>query len=204
MTARGYTNGYEYYGTFSRALFTLFQVMTGESWSEAIARPLIFGWNSSSFVAAAFFVSFIILTQIVLMNVVVAVLLDKFASGPEEEIEEKVDLAELVSRMEAKEAVALYVEQKKELVAPTSPEATKRGAVAGYEIPSVKMPSSIAKLPTDKGDIDQVLQLLKRMDARLAALELQQSGLAPMAGETPTRLPPPASMVDLEQGTLST
>ena len=28
MTARGYTNGYEYYGTFSRALFTLFQVLT--------------------------------------------------------------------------------------------------------------------------------------------------------------------------------
>ena len=26
MTARGLTNGYEYYGTFSRALYTLFQV----------------------------------------------------------------------------------------------------------------------------------------------------------------------------------
>jgi hypothetical protein len=203
MTARGYTNGYEYYGTFSRALFTLFQVMTGESWSEAIARPLIFGWNSSSIVAATFFVSFIILTQIVLMNVVVAVLLDKFASGPEEEIEEKVDLAELVSRMEAKEAVALYVEQKKELVAPTSPEAARR-ASAAPDVPSVKMPSSIAKLPTDKGDIDQLLQLLKRMDARLAAIEHQNGGVGPMAGETPTRLPPPSSHVNLELGTLST
>lgn len=202
MTARGYTNGYEYYGTFSRALFTLFQVMTGESWSEAIARPLIFGWNSSSIVAATYFVSFIILTQIVLMNVVVAVLLDKFASGPEEEIEEKVDLAELVKRMEEKEVVALYVEKKEELVAPTSPDAARRAAVAP-DVPSVKMPSSIAKLPTDKGDIDQLLQLLKRMDARLAAIELQNGGVGPMAGETPTRLPPPSSHVNLDLGSLS-
>ena len=29
--------GFEYYGTFTRAWFTLFQVLTGESWSEVIA-----------------------------------------------------------------------------------------------------------------------------------------------------------------------
>merc|ERR550514_2472231 len=116
LTARGFTNGYEYYGTFSRALYTLFQVMTGESWSEAIARPLIFGLYEDAWTATIFFVSFIILTQMILVNVVVAVLLDKFASGPEEEIEEKVDLAELVSRMDAKEAEAIYVAKSAEVV----------------------------------------------------------------------------------------
>jgi len=75
ITARGYTNGIEYYGTYSRAMFTLFQVMTGESWAEAIARPVIYGYST---VAGGFyFVSFVILTQMVLINVVVAVLLDK-------------------------------------------------------------------------------------------------------------------------------
>ena len=34
VTARGFTYGSEYYGTFFRALYTLFQVMTGESWAE--------------------------------------------------------------------------------------------------------------------------------------------------------------------------
>ena len=82
MTSRGYTNGYEYYGTFSRALFTLFQVLTGESWAEMVARPLLFGkpeWDSSwsVFGVATFFTTFILLHQIVLVNVVVAVLLDK-------------------------------------------------------------------------------------------------------------------------------
>ena len=33
--------GEEYYGTFFRALYTMFQVLTGESWSEAGARPAI-------------------------------------------------------------------------------------------------------------------------------------------------------------------
>jgi len=28
--------GYEYFGNFGKALFTMFQVLTGESWSEAI------------------------------------------------------------------------------------------------------------------------------------------------------------------------
>ena len=37
-TARGFTYGEEYYGTFFRALYTLFQVLTGESWSEAGSR----------------------------------------------------------------------------------------------------------------------------------------------------------------------
>ncbi len=78
LTARGYSNGYEYYGTFSRAMFTLFQVMTGESWSEAIARPIMFGLYDTPFSTGLFFVSFVILTQIVLLNVVVVVLLDNF------------------------------------------------------------------------------------------------------------------------------
>lgn len=65
----------QYYGSFSRSLFTLLQVFTGESWSEAVTRPVIFGY--SGWVGALFFVSFVVLHQFVLVQVVVAVLLDK-------------------------------------------------------------------------------------------------------------------------------
>ncbi|CAK0865991.1 unnamed protein product [Prorocentrum cordatum] len=41
ITARGNLYGEEYYGTFAAALFTLLQVLTGESWSEAGVRPPI-------------------------------------------------------------------------------------------------------------------------------------------------------------------
>eukprot|EP00966_Prymnesium_polylepis_P270211 6241892-Prymnesium_polylepis.2 len=43
------------------------QVMTGESWSEAVARPVLFG--SSSAFAGFYYGSFIIVMQIVLVNV---------------------------------------------------------------------------------------------------------------------------------------
>jgi hypothetical protein len=58
--------------------------MTGESWSEVVARPLLFGLHRNAVFVAVYFVSFILLTQIVLTNVVVAVLLDKFIDSPEE------------------------------------------------------------------------------------------------------------------------
>lgn len=102
-TPRAIRHGEEYYGTFSRALYTLFQVLTGESWAEAIARPLLFGYNPrNAFGTAFFFTSFILLTQIVLVNVVVAVLLDKFVeSAPEkDEATESVTLHREVSNLQ--------------------------------------------------------------------------------------------------------
>jgi len=74
-TLRGFYYGDEYFGNFFRSLFSLFQVLTGESWAEVVVRPLIFGWSSLG--AGLYFISFIILTSIVLVNVVVAVLLEK-------------------------------------------------------------------------------------------------------------------------------
>ena len=93
ITARGFTIGDEYYGTFSRSMYTLFQVMTGESWSEAIARPLVFGYSPpyGAVLVGVFFTSFILLMQIVLVNVVVAVLLDKFVADEDKEEEEQAD-----------------------------------------------------------------------------------------------------------------
>eukprot|EP00322_Chrysochromulina_rotalis_P014988 CAMPEP_0115850898 /NCGR_PEP_ID=MMETSP0287-20121206/12201_1 /TAXON_ID=412157 /ORGANISM="Chrysochromulina rotalis, Strain UIO044" /LENGTH=435 /DNA_ID=CAMNT_0003304909 /DNA_START=25 /DNA_END=1332 /DNA_ORIENTATION=+ len=91
MSPRNMPYGYEYYGTFFRALYTLFQVLTGESWSEAVARPLIFGQDDGRdapvWFNAIYFSSFIVITQIVLVNVVVAVLLDKFVTTDESDNE---------------------------------------------------------------------------------------------------------------------
>ena len=57
---------------------SLFQVLTGESWSEAIARPLIFGLYNNSITAAAYFVSFIFLCSFLMLNLFVAVIYDAF------------------------------------------------------------------------------------------------------------------------------
>lgn len=100
MTARGFTYGEEYYGTFMRALYTLFQVLTGESWSEAVARPTMFGkgggadgkgMDGGAVLSGIFYVTFIIIMQIVMLNVVVAVLLEKMVEEDPAEEEEEED-----------------------------------------------------------------------------------------------------------------
>lgn len=61
-----------YFGDLGRSLYTLFQVMTGDSWSEAVARPTIaqfpYAW--------AYFVSFIIITTFIVLNMVIGVIID--------------------------------------------------------------------------------------------------------------------------------
>lgn len=109
MTARGFHYGQEYFGTFSRSLYTLFQVLTGESWSEAVARPLIFGWSpANSIVAGTFFTLYILLTAIILQNVVVTVLLDKFLidDDAEQAAEDKSEDAKMAEAMSKEDDAA--------------------------------------------------------------------------------------------------
>ena len=66
-------------------MFTLYQVMTGESWAEAVVRPLLFGlYRDDALFVSVYFVSFRLLLDLVMGNIVVAVLLDKFAMDTEE------------------------------------------------------------------------------------------------------------------------
>jgi len=160
-TPRGYVHGLEYYGTFMRALYTLFQVMTGESWSEAVARPLLFGlYRGSSFTVGFFFCSFVLLMQLVLINVVVAVLLDNFspaedAKGTLENIEDE---------------------------STTAPSQTGPGTAASVSAVAVDMPADLGAPqnippPAKAGDVEGKLDLilvqlgkLDALDAKVAAL----------------------------------
>ena len=62
----------EFFGDLGGAAFTLFQVMTLESWSMGVARPVIaehpYAW--------VFFVSFIVLTSFAVLNLFIAVIVD--------------------------------------------------------------------------------------------------------------------------------
>lgn len=81
-TVRNLEYGDEYFANFGKALFTMFQVLTTESWSEAVARPMFHTTSMmNSFGVAFYFVSFNILNGIVLINVVIAVLLEKMVDG---------------------------------------------------------------------------------------------------------------------------
>merc|ERR1719171_2938096 len=60
----------------------MFQVLTGESWSEAVTRPLLYSQEVVTSVGSGFFfVSFTLVNGIVLMNMVIAVLLENFCDS---------------------------------------------------------------------------------------------------------------------------
>ena len=93
--------GAEYFGTFTRAWYTLFQILTGESWSEAIARPILFGWNDygpiSIYLSAVYFILFVLINAFILFNVFVAVLLDKVVA-PDEPAKRTTSLRNLLPK----------------------------------------------------------------------------------------------------------
>lgn len=105
VTPRGKCFGEDYYGSFLRSLYTLFQILTGESWSEAAVRPVFHFFEHSvadMFGCAVFFISFILLNAVVLLNVVVAVLIEGMqpqSAGAEDEVE-SLDEPELLQNGE--------------------------------------------------------------------------------------------------------
>lgn len=62
----------EYFGTVPRSMFTLFQVMTLDGWCDDIVRHIVFFQP----MMAPFFVLFILLTALGLMNVVVGIIVE--------------------------------------------------------------------------------------------------------------------------------
>merc|ERR1711904_67370 len=87
-TPRGGCFGDEYYGNFLSALYTLFQLLTGDSWSEMGVRPVLSYYDDSpvsKFGAGMFFVSFQVINSIVFMNLIVAVLLDGMQATQQKE-----------------------------------------------------------------------------------------------------------------------
>lgn len=76
---------YVMYGTMPRSMYTLFQVMTLESWSMAVARPVL----EEKPYMIIFFVGFLYLTTFGLMNIVMGVIVEqtlKSASENEEKL----------------------------------------------------------------------------------------------------------------------
>lgn len=74
-----------YFATFCQSLFTMFQIMTGESWSE-IARPIVDEYPQ----AAMFFITYILIANIVLVNVIIAALLEEMVGDEDSDEEEYV------------------------------------------------------------------------------------------------------------------
>lgn len=100
----------DWFGTMGASMYTLFQVMTLESWSMGISRPVmeVYGW------AWIYFVPFVLITSFLIMNVVVGIVVNAISEVSAFEIKEdiKESAAEGKSeRAQLKEELAALKEQ---------------------------------------------------------------------------------------------
>jgi len=74
----------EWFGTLGRSLYTLFQIMTLESWSMGISRPVMeqfpYAW--------AFFIPFILVATFTMLNLFIAIIVNAMQSYSETEHQE--------------------------------------------------------------------------------------------------------------------
>jgi voltage-gated sodium channel len=63
------------YGTFFKAMLTQFQIMTFDGWASELARPILLEMGGGF---ALYFVSYVFVASIIMSNVIVAILLDKY------------------------------------------------------------------------------------------------------------------------------
>lgn len=83
----------EWFGSVGRSLYSLFQIMTLESWSMGIVRPVMVEYPY----AWAFFVPFIVMTAFSVLNLFIGLLVNTMQSAVEAEAEQEFEkLRELV------------------------------------------------------------------------------------------------------------
>jgi voltage-gated sodium channel len=96
----------EWFGTLGASLFTLFQIMTLESWSMGIVRPVMEVYPS----AWLFFVIFIFVATFVMINLIVAVIVDAMGQLKKDEEIYIIDEIHTTSEISNKELEGLKMQ----------------------------------------------------------------------------------------------
>ena len=87
----------DWFGDLGLSAYTLFQVMTLESWSMGIVRPVMEVYP----LAWAFFVPFILLTSFVVLNLFIGIVVSAMQSEHDKEVAEERELAAREARDDA-------------------------------------------------------------------------------------------------------
>ncbi|MCZ6834570.1 MAG: ion transporter [Planctomycetota bacterium] len=79
-----------WFGSIGKSLYSLFQIMTLESWSMGIVRPVMAKFP----LAWLFFVPFIIITSFMVLNLFIALIVTSMQNVYDDQLEEKAEAAE--------------------------------------------------------------------------------------------------------------
>ena len=96
----------DWFGSLGASLYTLFQIMTLESWSMGIARPVMaefpYAW--------AFFVPFILIATFTMLNLFIAVIVNAVQSMHDEEHQQERDIKQATQQQLLEEMQKLQLE----------------------------------------------------------------------------------------------
>ncbi len=115
-----------WFGTLGRSLYSLFQIMTLESWSMGIVRPVMQEFP----MAWAFFVPFIIITAFSVLNLFIGLLVNTMQAAVEEEAEEEFGKLRELVKSETDQVDAHVLELHNEIRALRAELAETRGGKA--------------------------------------------------------------------------
>ncbi|NLQ17235.1 ion transporter [Marinomonas sp. M1K-6] len=100
----------DWFGSLGASLYTLFQVMTLESWSMGIARPVMEAFPY----AWAFFVPFILIATFTMLNLFIAVIVNAVQTIHDDDHQEELD-AEKATQQQLLEQMQQLQQELKEL-----------------------------------------------------------------------------------------
>lgn len=103
----------EWFGTLGRSLYSLFQIMTLESWSMGIVRPVMVEFPR----AWVFFVPFIVITAFSVLNLFIGLLVNTMQTAVEDEAEAEFEKLRELVRTENEEVGELVKEMHQDLKA---------------------------------------------------------------------------------------
>ena len=98
----------EWFGSLWASLYTLFQVMTLESWSMGIARPVMEAFPY----AWAFFVPFILIATFTMLNLFIAVIVNAVQTMHDDEHKEEIDTEKATQQQLLEQMQQLQLELK--------------------------------------------------------------------------------------------
>ncbi|WP_435230885.1 ion transporter [Pseudopelagicola sp. nBUS_20] len=113
-----------WFGTLGRSLYSLFQIMTLESWSMGIVRPVM---NAFPY-AWAFFVPFIVVTAFSVLNLFIGLLVNTMQSAVEQDTEAEFEKLQILVRSETDLVDAHVLELREEVRALRDELRKARGA----------------------------------------------------------------------------
>jgi len=134
------------FGNFLKAVLSLLQIMTFDSWCSGIARKIIF---SGGITEAVYFISYVFIASIVMANVLIALLLDEFMNTsqqmdnePDHDVDIEHDLDKLLEDQHAEKAKFILNDPKHEGLHTESNKIVSLGMMGQKEIARKDTPES--------------------------------------------------------------